>query len=243
MPNNAANMPFLNHLEELRRRLIRVFWYYLALFALCAWFAEPIFRLLRKPMESRLETGAFFIATTPLSGWLTDMKIALIASAVLLVPFLIFEIFAFVTPGLETKEKRFAIPLTICASAFFYVGLAFGLFAVLPTSLSFLTTIYSGTNIRFLPDIGSYLDFALATLFGFGLIFILPFVVFLLIRLNVVQAETLTKARPYTIVGAFIVGAILTPPDVASQIMMSVPFVLLFELGLWMGRWGDKKRP
>lgn len=231
-----AKMSFLKHMEELRRRFIRVAFYYIALFCACAWFAEPIFQILRAPMESRLANGAFFIATAPLSGWLTDMKIALIAAAVLCVPLIIFEILAFVTPGLKREERRLAVPVTVLASAFFYGGLAFGLFAVLPVSLTFLSTIYSGTSIRFLPNIEDYLDFALATLFGFGLIFILPFVVFMLIRLGVVKTAALAKARPYVVLAAFIVGAILTPPDVASQIMMSVPFVLLFELGLAMGR-------
>lgn len=233
-------MPFLKHLEELRGRLTRVFWYYLALFGVCAWFAEPIFRTLREPMASHLADGAYFIATTPLAGWLTDMKVALVAAAVLLVPFLVFETFAFVTPGLKREEKRFVVPLIACASLFFYLGLAFGLFAVLPVTLSFLTTIYSGTDIRFLPNIEDYLSFALATLFGFGLVFLVPFVVFLVIRLGLVKTETLAKARPYVIVGAFVLGAILTPPDIASQVMMSVPFFLLFELGLLMGRWGRK---
>lgn len=232
------DMPLLDHLEELRRRSFRIVFYYVVIASVCGYFSKDIFNLLKAPLEGSLPNGSFFIATTALSGWFVYVKVALVAAAVLAVPLGLFEVLSFVSPGLNPSEKKSVLPSAIGMSAFFYGGLIFAYFSVLPLSLRFLTEIYQGSGVRFLPQIEDYLSFVLVTLFGFGLIFILPFLIFAIISLGLVSAKTLSSARRFIYVGAFVVGAILTPPDVASQLLMSVPFILLFELGLLMGRLG-----
>lgn len=234
------DMPLLDHLEELRLRLFRVLFYYVVIAAFCGYFSKDIFNGLKSPLEGSLPNGSFFIATTALSGWFVFFKVALVSAAVLVVPLGLFEVLSFVTPGLKSNEKKSVLPSAIGMSIFFYGGLLFAYFAVLPLSLRFLIEIYQGSGVRFLPQIEDYLNFVLVTLFGFGLIFILPFLIFALISLGIVSAKTLASARRFIYVGAFVIGAILTPPDVASQLLMSIPFIFLFELGLLMGRLAAK---
>jgi sec-independent protein translocase protein TatC len=236
MTNDTASMPLIKHLEELRGRLLRFAWAYVALFSVCAYYARSIFDFLQKPLQARLAPGSFFIATTAASGWLVYLRVAMIVSLFLSFPFLIFELWNFTSPGLKKHERRYLWPLTLLITVFFFSGVAFAYALVLPWSLTFLATVYEGTNIRFLPQIDDYLSFVTATLLGFGIIFELPFLVLFLTQSGLVSAATLRKFRPYIYVFAFIVGAILTPPDVASQVMMSVPFCLLFELGLLFGK-------
>lgn len=234
MTTNPKEMPFLQHLEELRKRIIHIFYYYIIFFVACAYFSESIFYFLRLPMEAHFTSESFFIATKALSGWLVYMKIALISAGILLVPFFLFEILRFVSPGLKDDEKKTAIPIIIFMSSAFYSGIIFAFYFVLPLALKFFASVYIDTNIHFLPNIEDYLSFVLMTLFGFGILFLLPFFVFLLIKLGILPRRVLAEARPYIYVAAFVIGAIFTPPDVASQLMMAIPFVLLFELGMLM---------
>lgn len=231
-----ANLPFLEHLEELRSRLWRVAAWYTALFSLCAWYAKDLFAILQAPLLSALAPDSYFIATTAASGWVVYLRVALMCALLGIFPFGLYEFWRFVSPGLKAKERKMAWPLTFMMTAFFFGGLAFAYFLALPWTMSFLASAYQGSQIHFLPQIEDYLSFSSMTLLGFGLLFELPFFVLMLIQSGLVSRATLAKGRCYVYVLAFIIGAILTPPDVASQVMMSVPFILLFEFGLLLGK-------
>ena len=236
----SATLPFLEHLEELRSRLWRVAAWYTALFSLCAWHAKDLFEILQAPLLDVLPPTSYFIATTAASGWIVYLRIALMGALLGIFPFGLFEFWHFVSPGLQAKERQLAWPLTFLMTVFFFGGLAFAYFLALPWTMAFLVSVYQGSQIHFLPQIEDYLSFSCMTLLGFGLLFELPFLVLMLTQSGLVARTTLAKGRSYVYVLAFIIGAILTPPDVASQIMMSVPFILLFELGLLFGRFGNR---
>lgn len=239
--SNPSHMSFIAHLEELRSRLWRAAFVYVVLVGVTFYFADNIFNLLQAPIVPYMNSDSFFMASEATSGWRVYMSIAFFSSFLLIIPYLFFELWRFATPGLMPHEKKFLLPISLLMSLFFIGGVYFAYRLALPFTLSFLITAYEGTQIHYLPNIESYFDFVLKTLIGFGLLFELPFLVLFLIQAGILKRETLARARAYIYVLAFVVGAILTPPDVMSQIAMAIPFILLFECGLVMGKFFKRK--
>lgn len=226
------DMRFLDHLEELRKRLFSTGLIFLVLFGVAAYYSKILFEFLQLPLLPYLSQDSSFIATTVTSGWIVYLKTAFAAAFVAIIPIVFFETLRFANPGLKTNEKKAAWPLFIFLNLFFFAGLAFAYFVVLPFGYKFMVEIYGGTNIQFLPNIADYLSFTLKFLLAFGIMFDLPFVILLLLASGILKRKTLSRARPFVYVGGFILGALLTPPDYVSQILMAVPFLILFELGM-----------
>lgn len=225
----------MSHLVELRDRLLRAVAAVLVIFLCLAPFAGRIFTLVAKPLMNQLPPGSKMIATEVASPFITPFKTTFFVALFLAMPVVIYQAWAFVAPGLYRKEKRFAVPLLISSVVLFYIGVSFAYFLVFPTVFRFLATT-TPEGVTMMTDINSYLDFTLLTCFSFGAAFEVPVATVLLIGTGLVSAETLAKQRPYVFLGAFVVGAVLTPPDVLSQVMLAIPMYLLFEGGLVMAR-------
>lgn len=221
----------LDHLLELRRRILHSVLAVVLVFVLTAWFADELYQYVAEPLLASLPAGGSLIATDVATPFLTPFKLALVAAIVLAVPYLLWQVWGFLAPGLYRHEKRLVIPLLISSTLLFYVGIGFAYFLVLPVALAFLTgTAPIGVTIA--TDIASYLDFVLTMFIAFGIAFETPVAIILLCWSGVASVEGLRRKRAYVIVGAFVVGMILTPPDVLSQILLAIPMWLLFELGL-----------
>ena len=227
----GAEQPFVSHLIELRDRLIRmliaVFVVFLALFP----FANEIYVYVAAPLMAQLPEGNTMIATQVASPFLTPFKLALIAAVFLSMPYLLYQLWAFVAPGLYQHEKRLATPLLISSILLFYVGMAFAYFVVFPLVFAFLTAS-TPDGVAMMTDISAYLDFVLALFFAFGIAFEIPIATILLVAAGITTPADLARKRPYVIVGVFVIGMLLTPPDVISQTLLAVPMWLLFELGI-----------
>ncbi|MFZ0789649.1 MAG: twin-arginine translocase subunit TatC, partial [Chromatiaceae bacterium] len=231
----GAEQPFISHLIELRDRLIRiaigVFLAFLVLFP----FANQIYVYVASPLMAQLPEGSTMIATQVASPFLTPFKLALVAAVFLSMPYSLYQIWAFVAPGLYQQEKRLAVPLLVSSIALFYLGMLFAYFVVFPLVFAFM----AGTTpdgVAMMTDITAYLDFVLALFFAFGVAFEMPIATILLVATGMTTPESLVAKRPYVIVGVFVVGMVLTPPDVISQTLLAVPMWLLFELGVMFSR-------
>lgn len=221
----------LAHLLELRRRILRSVVAVALVFVVTAWFADELYQYVAEPLLASLPAGGSLIATDVATPFLTPFKLALVAAIVVSVPYLLWQVWGFLAPGLYRHEKRLVVPLLVSSSLLFYVGIGFAYFLVLPVALAFLTgTAPVGVTIA--TDIASYLDFVLTMFMAFGIAFETPVAIILLCWSGVASVEGLRQKRAYVIVGAFVVGMILTPPDVLSQILLAIPMWLLFELGL-----------
>lgn len=230
--------PFVAHLIELRGRLLRVIAAVVVLFLLLAPFTNQLYTGLARPLISRLPAGATMIATDVSAPFLTPFKFTFVLAFFAAMPFILYQVWAFIAPGLYRKERRLALPLLISSVALFYIGMAFAYFVVFPMVFRFLvSTAPQGVSV--MTDISKYLDFVLKMFFAFGVAFEVPIATILLIKAGITTPETLRAKRPYIIVGAFVIGMLLTPPDVFSQTMLAVPMWMLFELGLWMVRYLD----
>jgi sec-independent protein translocase protein TatC len=231
----GAEQPFVSHLIELRDRLIRmsiaVFVVFLVLFP----FANEIYTFVAAPLMAQLPDGNTMIATQVAAPFLTPFKLALIAAVFVSMPFLLYQLWAFVAPGLYKHEKRLATPLLISSILLFYVGVAFAFFVVFPLIFAFLSAS-TPDGVAMMTDISAYLDFVLALFFAFGIAFEIPIATILLVAAGITTPENLARKRPYVIVGAFVVGMLLTPPDVISQTLLAVPMWLLFELGILLSK-------
>ena len=227
----GAEQPFVSHLIELRDRLIRmsiaIFVVFLALFP----FANEIYTFVAAPLMAQLPDGNTMIATQVAAPFLTPFKLALIAAVFLAMPFLLYQFWGFIAPGLYKHEKRLATPLLISSIILFYVGVAFAYFVVFPLIFAFLSAS-TPEGVAMMTDISAYLDFVLALFFAFGIAFEIPIATILLVAAGITTPAALVSKRPYVIVGAFVVGMLLTPPDVISQTLLAVPMWLLFELGI-----------
>jgi sec-independent protein translocase protein TatC len=230
-----AEAPLMSHLMELRGRLLRAVLSILAVFLCLVPFARPIFTAVARPLMRQLPEGSQMIATQVASPFLTPFKTTFFVALLVAMPVIIYQAWAFVAPGLYRREQRFAVPLLISSVVLFYVGVAFAYWLVFPTVFGFFTAA-APEGVAVMTDINSYLDFTLLTCLSFGLAFEVPVATVLLIGTGLVSADTLTRQRAYVFLGAFVVGAILTPPDVISQTMLAVPIYLLFEGGLLMAR-------
>lgn len=222
---------FISHLIELRNRLLRILLVFLVIFIGLFPFANELYTLLAAPMLSKLPSGGQMIATAVTTPFFIPMKVAMLAAFVVSLPHTLYQLWAFVAPGLYEHERRLVMPLVISSSLLFLVGMAFSYFVVFPVVFGFITGV-APEGVAVMTDIGNYLDFVITLFMAFGVAFEVPIAVVLLVYLNMVSIATLKEIRSYVIVGAFVLGAIFTPPDVISQFMLAVPLWLLYELGI-----------
>ena len=232
-PENLAEGTLMSHLLELRDRLIRAVFAVLLVCILCFIFANELFTWVADPLVKQLPKGAVLQATSVVGPFMTPFKLAFFVGLFLAMPYVLYQIWAFVAPGLYRQEKRFAMPLLVSSIVLFYVGALFAYWAVFPIMFGF----FAGTapaNVMFNPDISQYLDFVLTIFFAFGLAFEVPVAVVLLAVTGMVSVDSLRANRGYVAIGIAIVAAILTPPDGMTLIIMGIPMYLLYEGGLFM---------
>jgi sec-independent protein translocase protein TatC len=233
MTDEAAGETFISHLVELRDRLVKaVIGVASVCIALLAWPGPAqIYDYLAAPMLASLPVGAKMIATGVSAPFLVPMKVTLVLALILSLPWVFYQAWAFIAPGLYAHEKRLVLPLVISSSLLFIAGVAFCYFFVFGRVFHFITN-FAPTSIAVMPDIENYLDFVISMCLAFGATFEVPVVVVILVRMGIITVEKLKSIRPYIIVGAFVIAAIVTPPDVVSQLALAIPMWLLFELGL-----------
>jgi len=237
---DEKKLPLTAHLQELRKRLILSFIAVGAGFVLCYAFAESIFDILAAPLLKMMPTGGSLIFTSVAEAFFTYMKVAFIAGLMIASPFVLYQIWAFVAPGLYRHEKRYVVPFVLAGSFFFALGIFFGYYVALPVGFKFLLG-FATDFIRPMPSMKEYLSFSMKFLLAFGLVFEFPVVLVLLARIGVVDAKTLARQRKYAILLIFIFAAILTPPDIISQIMVALPLMGLYELSILLSRIFGKK--
>lgn len=234
------SQPLITHLIELRNRLLRALICVLIVFCLLVYWANDIYSLLASPLTERLPSGATMIATNVATPFFTPIKLTAVVAVFLSVPYILYQIWAFVAPALYQHEKRLVYPLLFSSTILFYAGVAFAYYVVFPLAFGFLTsTAPEGVTIA--TDISSYLDFVLTIFLAFGVCFEVPVAIILLCWTGVTTAQDLREKRPYIIVAAFIIGMLLTPPDVFSQTLLAIPMCLLFEIGLFFARFYTPK--
>lgn len=224
---------FISHLVELRDRLLRAIVAIVLVFGCLMPWAGNIYDLLAQPMLRALPEGTRMIATGVVTPFFVPVKVTLMVAFVLALPVVLYQAWAFVAPGLYAHEKRLALPMVLGGTVLFLLGMAFCYFFVFGTVFKFIAE-FAPKSITPAPDIEQYLAFVMTMFLAFGLTFEVPIVVILLVRFGVISVAKLREARPYVIVGAFVIAAVITPPDVVSQFMLAVPMCLLFELGLFL---------
>ena len=227
--------PLISHLTELRDRLLRAVLAVLVAFIVLFPFANDIYAIVSQPLRDLLPEGSSMIATEVASPFLTPFKLTLVTAVFLVIPYILFQVWAFVAPGMYRNEKKIAFPLLASSVLLFYAGTAFAYFIVFPLIFAFFTSV-GPTDVTVMTDINRYLDFVLKIFFAFGVAFEIPIAAVILIWSGVTTAESLAKKRPWIIVGCFIAGMLLTPPDIISQSLLATPMWLLFELGIFFGR-------
>lgn len=234
------SQPLITHLIELRNRLLKAVICILVVFVLLVYWANDIYTLLASPLTERLPEGATMIATNVATPFFTPIKLTAIVAVFLSVPYILYQIWAFVAPALYKQEKRLVYPLLISSTLLFYVGVAFAYYIVFPLVFGFLTST-APQGVTMATDISSYLDFVLTIFLAFGICFEVPVAIILLCWTGVTTPDDLRAKRPYIIVAAFIIGMLLTPPDVFSQTLLAVPMCLLFEVGVIVSRFYTPK--
>lgn len=233
--------PFLSHLVELRDRLLRAVLVILIIFLGLFTFSAELYSFLAEPLLVHLPKGGGMIATDVASPFLTPFKLALVTAVFISMPFLLYQLWAFIAPGLYKHEKGLAFPLLLSSIVLFYLGMVFAYFVVFPLMFGFFTGI-TLQGVTMMTDITKYLDFVLKMFFAFGMAFEVPIATILVITTGMTTAEKLAAKRPYIIVVAFVAGMLLTPPDVVSQMLLAIPMWLLFELGIIFSRLLMRKR-
>lgn len=235
MTDDATSAPLVTHLIELRNRLlyclIAVAVVFLALFP----FANEIYTFVAQPLQVFLPENSSMIATEVAAPFLTPFKLTFFVAFVTAIPFVLYQAWAFLAPGLYDNEKGLIIPLVVSSVLLFYAGIAFAYFIVFPLVFGFFTSM-APEGVTVMTDIGSYLNFVIKLFLAFGIVFEIPIATVLLIKSGMVSAEGLASKRPYIIVACFIVGMLLTPPDVISQVLLAIPMWLLFECGVFFGK-------
>ena len=224
-------LPLISHLVELRDRLLKAVLVILIITAGLIPFSNDLYQILAEPLLRHLPESSTMIATQVASPFLTPFKLTLSTAILLAIPILLYQLWAFVAPGLYEDEKKLVFPLLFVSTLLFFLGILFAYFVVFPIVFGFLTQT-APEGVAVMTDISSYLDFVLKLFFAFGLAFEVPIATILLIRTGVTTVESLREKRPYIIVAAFVIGMLLTPPDIISQTLLAVPVWLLFELGL-----------
>lgn len=241
-PESDHEQPLISHLAELRTRLINSLICLSLVFLALAPFSTEIYNMIATPLLSKLPEGTSMIATEVASPFLVPFKLTMYTAIFLAMPYLLFQIWSFIAPGLYRNEKRFAVPLLLSSIILFYAGTAFAFFVVFPLVFSFFASV-TPEGVAMMTDIGHYLDFILKMFFSFGLAFEVPIATILLVATGIVSIESLKEKRPYIIIGAFVIGMILTPPDVLSQFLLATPMLILFELGLYFSRYFIRSEP
>jgi sec-independent protein translocase protein TatC len=236
-----AEGTLMSHLLELRNRLMKAMLAVFLVFIPCASFANDLFNLIAQPLVDKLPAGSSLISTNVVGPFMTPFKVAFYVALFAAMPVVLYQIWAFVAPGLYRREKRFAVPLLVSSVVLFYVGVLFAYFAVFPVMFNFLVGTVPGA-VEYKPDMASYIDFVLTMFLAFGAAFEVPVVVVLLVLTGLVKVETLGNQRGYVVIGIFVIAAFLTPPDAISQVIMALPMWLLYEFGLVMARVMQKMR-
>lgn len=235
--------PLISHLIELRKRLLNCIIAILVIFLALVYFANDIYQLVAAPLISQLPQGSTMIATDVASPFFTPIKLTIMVSIILSAPVILYQVWAFIAPALYKHERRLVVPLLVSSSLLFYLGMAFAYFVVFPLAFGFLTKT-APVGVVVSTDIASYLDFVMALFMAFGVSFEVPVAIVLLCWMGVTTPEDLKKKRPYILVGAFVVGMLLTPPDVFSQTLLAIPMYCLFEIGVFCSRfYTGKRRP
>jgi sec-independent protein translocase protein TatC len=233
---------FISHLIELRNRLLRIVLGFVLVFIGLFPIANKIYALLAAPMLAQLPEGGQMIATAVTTPFFVPMKVAMMVAFIISLPHTLYQIWAFVAPGLYNHEKKLVVPVIAASTLLFIIGMVFAYFAVFPTVFGFIVGS-APVGVAVMTDIGEYLDFVMTLFMAFGLAFEVPIAVVLIARFGWVSVAQLKEARSYVIVGAFILGAIFTPPDIISQFMLAVPLWLLYELGILISKYTTPKNP
>jgi len=239
--SESAQETFLSHLFELRDRLVRSLVALGLVFLPTFFFAADLYDLLAMPMMRTLPEGSKMIATGVITPFFIPMKIALMVSFLVALPYILYQAWAFVAPGLYAHEKRLVVPLIVSSTLLFFLGMLFCYFIVFQTVFSFIAQ-FAPKSITVAPDIEAYFNFVLGMFMAFGITFETPVVVVVLVMTGMISVEKLKEIRSFVIVGAFIVAAVVTPPDVVSQLMLAIPLCLLYEVGIFFARFVEKPR-
>ena len=229
------DQPLLAHLLELRDRMLKIVAAVAVTFLCLFYFSNDIYTFVSEPLEALLPENSSMIATDVASPFFAPFKLTLVVALLIALPVVLYQVWAFVAPGLYRREKRFVIPLLASSVILFYLGMAFAYFVVFPLIFGFFTTV-GPENVTVMTDISSYLDFVLKLFLAFGIAFEVPVAVVILSWLGVVSPASLASKRPYIVVGCFVFGMLMTPPDIISQSLLAVPMWLLFEVGVLFGR-------
>ena len=227
----APSASLFDHLLELRNRLLRSILGVLIIFCCLVYFAQDIYQYVAQPLLATMPEGSQMIATDVASPFFAPFKLTLVLSLFIAMPFVLYQIWSFVAPGLYSNEKRLIVPLMIGSTLLFYSGIAFAYFIVFPVVFAFFTSV-APEGVVIATDISSYLDFILKLFFAFGAAFEIPIAIILLCWTGVTTPDSLREKRAYVVVGAFVIGMLLTPPDIISQTMLAIPMLLLFEVGI-----------
>ena len=233
--NEDAGQPLIEHLIELRNRILRCLGAVVIIFLPLFYFANEIYAYISEPLRAFLPEGASMIATEVASPFITPFKLSLFMALFCAMPYILHQVWRFIAPGLYANEKQIAIPLLISSVLLFYAGMSFAFYVVFPLMFGFFTSVVPD-GVVMMTDINRYLDFVLKLFFAFGLAFEIPIATMLLIWTGATDVKSLRRKRPFVIIGCFVVGMLLTPPDVISQILLAVPMWLLFELGIIFSR-------
>lgn len=237
----GEEMGFVTHLLELRDRLLRMVLAVIIIFLCLFYFSNDLYSYIAGPLMKHMPEGSQMIAIDVASPFLTPFKLSLVASIFLAMPFILYQLWGFVAPGLYRHERRLAAPLVVASSVLFYLGMAFAYYVVFPLVFGFLTgTAPEGVSV--MTDISRYLDFVITIFFAFGAAFQVPVATILLVWSGATTPDKLIAKRPYIVVGAFVIGMVLTPPDIISQTLLAIPMWILFELGVLMARLYVPKR-
>ena len=230
-----SKLPFLDHLKELRLRLIRSFIAVVVIFLPLVFFSNEIYELASSPLQALMPENSSMIATQVASPFLSPLKLSFYLSLMISIPYFFSEMWRFIAPGLFKNEKKFALGLVLSSILLFYLGILFAYFLVFPLIFGFFTSV-TPEGVKVMTDISSYLDFILTIFLAFAIAFEIPVLIFLLNWAGITSPESLAEKRPYVIVGCFILGMLLTPPDVISQTLLAIPAWFLFEVGLLLSR-------
>lgn len=222
---------FISHLIELRNRLLRIVLGFAVIFIALFPFANRLYNLLAKPLLASLPVGGHMIATGVTTPFFVPMKVAMLTAFMISLPFTLYQVWAFIAPGLYAHEKKWIAPLVVASTALFGIGMAFAYFVVFPVVFGFLANT-APEGVAVMTDIGSYLDFIISLFMAFGLAFEVPIAVIVVVKFGLVSLQQLRDARGYVVVGAFVIGAIFTPPDIISQFMLAMPLWILYEVGI-----------
>ena len=235
-PNEGLQESFLSHLFELRDRVIKAGLAIIIVFVGLVYWAPDIFHLFAQPLLQALPVGGKMIVTDVTGSFFVPMKVTMLVAFIIALPVVMYQLWAFIAPGLYMHERKLILPLVVSSYSLFIIGMAFAYFLVFPTVFKFMASYNAPLGAEMSTDIDNYLSFAMTTFLAFGITFEVPVVVVVLVRMGMVPLAKLKEIRPYVIVGAFVISAIVTPPDVLSQLLLAVPMTLLYELGLLVAR-------